>query len=146
MHIARNFTSIRVVVGLFFRLEQDPEKSNNGGSGGDDGGNDDNGMPQSTKVESVEETEKHLTNMDEYIARMEESSDSESEEEQCEAEKQDYRVDIVNDKLVLRMTRGNNSASVGEQELRKKIYHAPDFGLVLPRDLDLDYVKSLLTT
>ena len=49
----------------------------------------------------------------------------------------DYHIDIVNDKLVLRMTRGNNSVSVGEQELRKKIYHAPDFGIALPRDLDL---------
>lgn len=50
----------------------------------------------------------------------------------------------MNDKLVLRLTRGNNSASVGEQELRKKIYHAPDFNVELPQDLDLDYVNSLV--
>lgn len=27
--------------------------------------------------------------------------------------------------------------------LRKKIYHAPDFGVGLPKSLDLEYVKSL---
>ena len=40
-------------------------------------------MPQCPKVESVEETEKRIENIDGYIRRIEESSDSESEEEQC---------------------------------------------------------------
>jgi hypothetical protein len=58
-----------------------PGKPNNNGSDG--GGDDDNGMPQYPKTESVQETEKRIENIDEYIARMEESSDS--EEEECEA-------------------------------------------------------------
>lgn len=43
-------------------------------------------MPEYPKTESVQETEKRIENMDEWIARMEESSDSESEENQCETE------------------------------------------------------------
>jgi len=50
-----------------------PGKPDNSGSGGDD----DNGMPQYPKAESVQETENRVDNIDEYIARMEESSDSE---------------------------------------------------------------------
>ena len=60
----------------------DPGKPDNSGSGGDD----DNGMPQYPKAESVQETENWVDNIDEYIARMEESSDS--EEEQWEATEQ----------------------------------------------------------
>jgi len=32
-----------------------------------------------------------------------------------------------------------------EMTARKKIYHAPDFGVALPDNLDLEYVKSLST-
>lgn len=117
-----------------------PGKPNNG-----DSGDDDNGMPQFPQTESVEKTKERVENIDEYIRRIEESSDSESEEGSCEAEKKGFRVEIANNKLVLRLTRGNNSASVGEQELRKKIYHAPDFNVKLPKNLDLNYVKSLRT-
>jgi hypothetical protein len=59
-----------------------PEKPDNSGSGGDD----DNGMLQYPKAESVQETENRVDKIDEYIARMEESSDS--EEEECEAVQQ----------------------------------------------------------
>jgi hypothetical protein len=34
---------------------------------------------------------------------------------------------------------------IDEMTARKKIYHAPDFGVSLPDSLDLDYVKSLST-
>jgi hypothetical protein len=33
----------------------------------------------------------------------------------------------------------------GEIIVRKKIYHAPDFGVTLPDNINLEYVKSLLT-
>jgi TolA-binding protein len=65
-----------------------PGKPNNNGSDG--GVDDDNGMPQYPKTESVQETEKRIENIDEYIARMEESSDS--EEEQCEATEQKKEI------------------------------------------------------
>ena len=34
---------------------------------------------------------------------------------------------------------------IDEMTARKKIYHAPDFGVALPDNLDLEYVKSLST-
>jgi hypothetical protein len=34
---------------------------------------------------------------------------------------------------------------IDEMTARKKIYHAPDFDVVLPDNLDLEYVKSLST-
>jgi hypothetical protein len=48
-----------------------PGKLNNNGSDG--GVDDDNDMPQYPKTESVQETEKRIENIDESIARMEES-------------------------------------------------------------------------
>ncbi len=65
-----------------------PGKPNNTGSDG--GGDDSNDMPQYPKTESVQETEKRIENIDEYIARMEESSDS--EEEECEATEQKKEI------------------------------------------------------
>lgn len=62
---------------------QGAKKPNNNGSDG--GGDDDKGIPQYPEIESVQETEKRIENIDEYIAKMEESSDS--EEDQCEATK-----------------------------------------------------------
>ena len=59
-----------------------PGKPDNSGSGGDD----DKDMSQYPKVESVQETESRLDDIDKSIARMEESSDSETE--QCEATEQ----------------------------------------------------------
>ena len=34
---------------------------------------------------------------------------------------------------------------IDEMTARKKIYHAPDFGLSLPSNLDLQYVRLLST-
>lgn len=65
-----------------------PGKLNNNGSDG--GVDDDNDMPQYPKTESVQETEKRIENIDESIARMEESQDF--EEEQCEATEQKKEI------------------------------------------------------
>jgi hypothetical protein len=63
-----------------------PGKPDNSGSGGDD---DDKGFPQYSKPETVEETENRIDRIDEYSARMDESSDSEEESEsnQCPVNK-----------------------------------------------------------
>jgi hypothetical protein len=57
-----------------------PGKPNGNGSDGDDGG-----IPKYPKTESIEETERHLYNIDEQIKKLEEvtDSDSESEENEC---------------------------------------------------------------
>ena len=74
---------------------------------------------------------------------MEESSDSETE--QCEVEKTSIDVRIVNNRIIIRTTRGNRSVLIDEKTARIKIYHAPDFGVSLPDNLDLEYVASLST-
>lgn len=68
------------------RALKKPSNNNNGPgkpSSGRDSGDDNDGIPEYPKVESVEETEKRVDRIDEYIARMNELSDSESEEDQC---------------------------------------------------------------
>ena len=84
-HIVRNmdFSS---------RAVKKPSKNNNGpGKPSSDGGDSDDGdfIPEYPKVESVEETENRIDRIDEYIARMDESSDSEEESEsnQCPVNK-----------------------------------------------------------
>lgn len=69
--------------------------SNNDGSGpgkpnGDDSDGDDVGIPKYPKTESIEETESHLSNIDELINKLEEisDSDSETEENQCSIDEQ----------------------------------------------------------
>src|SRR5687767_10720740 len=65
-------------------------KPNNDGSGpgkpnGDSSGGDDGGIPKYPKTESIEETQRHLYNIDEQIKKLEEvtDSDSETEENEC---------------------------------------------------------------
>ena len=71
----------------------EPGKPNNG-SGGDDAN-----VPKYTKPESVEETQRHLSNIDEQINKLEEvtDSDSETEENQCELDEnvKDGKIEIV---------------------------------------------------
>lgn len=70
--------------GLFSRGARKPNNNGQGKPNGSDGGEDDDkDMSQYPKVESVQETESRLDDIDKFIARMEESSDS--EEEECEA-------------------------------------------------------------
>jgi hypothetical protein len=63
-------------------------RSSNDGSGpgknDGPGGDDDSGMPKFPQTQSVQDTQNRLDNIDEYIAKMEETSDS--EEEQCRVE------------------------------------------------------------
>ena len=66
-----------------------PGKPNDNGSGGDDNGNS---VPQYSQPEPVKRTEERIENIDEHIFRMNEMSDSDSEEEQCEAREQ-FQVD-----------------------------------------------------
>ena len=76
---------------LFSRGARKPNNNGQGKPNGSDGsGDDDKDMSQYPKVESVQETESRLDDIDKSIARMEESSDS--EEEECEAREQ-FQVD-----------------------------------------------------
>ena len=65
-----------------------PGKPDNSGSGGDD----DKGIPQYSKPETVKTTEERIENIDEHIYQMNEISESENEEEQCETTEQ-FQVD-----------------------------------------------------
>jgi hypothetical protein len=101
----------------FFRgasKNNDPGKPNNNGSGGD---NDDNDMPQYPKAESVQETENRVENIDEYIARMNEISDSESEEEQCE----------VVERITSVVSKDGSITKVSSSQVRDKGKHIPGF-------------------
>jgi len=59
--------------------------------------------------------------------------------------KNSIEVKIVNDQIILRVIRDDMPFFIDEISARKKIYHAPDFGVALPDNLDLEYVKSLST-
>lgn len=54
-------------------------------------------MPTYPKPESVQDTQQHLANIDEYIRQLETDSDSESEEDQCELDEnvKDAKIEIV---------------------------------------------------
>ena len=52
---------------------------------------------------------------------------------------------IVNGEIIVRITRDDMPFFIDEMAARKKIYHAPDFGVALADNLDLEYVKSLST-
>jgi hypothetical protein len=73
--------------GIFSRKSNNdgpgPGKPNGNGSDGDDGG-----IPNYPQSESVEETQRHLSNIDEQINKLEEvtDSDSETEEDECRLE------------------------------------------------------------
>ena len=73
--------------GIFSRKSHNdgpgPGKPNGNGSDGDDGG-----IPKYPKTESIEETESHLSNIDEQIHQLEEvtDSDSETKEDECRLE------------------------------------------------------------
>ena len=60
------------------------KSSSDSGSGpGKQNGSDDSGMPKFSQIESVDQTKARLDNIDQYINNMEESSDSETEQNQC---------------------------------------------------------------
>nr|YP_010472329.1 hypothetical protein N4L43_pgp003 [Pleurosigma intermedium]UVG41940.1 hypothetical protein [Pleurosigma intermedium] len=54
-------------------------------------------------------------------------------------------VKIVDGQIILLVTRDDMTFSIDEMTARKKIYHAPDFDVALPDNLDLESVKSLST-
>ena len=72
-------------------------------------------MPQYPKGESVKETESRLDDIDKYIARMEESSDS--EEEQCE----------VDEKIIRVVSKDGSITKVSSSQVRDKGKHIPEF-------------------
>lgn len=59
--------------------------------------------------------------------------------------KNSIEVKTVNDQIILRVIRDGMPFFIDEITARKKIYHAPDFGVALPDNLDPEYVKSLST-
>jgi len=52
---------------------------------------------------------------------------------------------VVDGQIILRVVRDDMPFYIDETTARKKIYHAPNFGVALPENLDLGYVKSLST-
>ena len=59
--------------------------------------------------------------------------------------KNNIEVKIIDDQIILRVTRDGMPFFIDEMTARKKIYQAPDFGVALPDNLNLEYVKSLST-
>ena len=59
--------------------------------------------------------------------------------------KNSIEVKIVDGQIILLVTRDDMPFFIDEMTARKKIYHAPDFDVALPDNLDLEYVKSLST-
>jgi hypothetical protein len=59
--------------------------------------------------------------------------------------KNSIEIKIVDGQIILRVTRDDMPFFIDEITARKKIYHAPDFDVALPDNLDLEYVKSLST-
>jgi hypothetical protein len=64
---------------------------------------------------------------------------------QNQKKKNSIEAKIVNDKIILRVIRDDMPFFIDEMTAPKKISHAPDFGVALPDNLDLEYVKSLST-
>jgi hypothetical protein len=131
-----------------------PSNNNNGPGKPSSGGDDNDGIPEYPKVESVEETQKHLENIDEYIRRMEESSNSESEEDQCPIHEQNkagidelpdsseyiYTLETKTAKKALKKVWKNPNAQQEVLEALRKI----DKGELLPRNQkDFKGFKSL---
>lgn len=59
--------------------------------------------------------------------------------------KNSIQAKIVNGEIVVRIMLDDMPFFLYENQFHKKIYHAPEFGVVLPDHLDLEYVKSLPT-
>lgn len=120
-----------------------PGKPDEFGSGGDDG----NDMPQYPKAESVQETENRLDKIDEYIATMDESSDSETEQCELDENVNDAKIEIVYrikenpalvreaeragrdqdaqrslNNLVEQLSLGNRNPGIGTENVFKDIY------------------------
>lgn len=74
LSVPNNRLPLSRVLGVFLVVEQ-----GNNGQGKPNGGDDEKDMSQYPKVESVQETESRLDDIDKFISRMEESSDSEEE-------------------------------------------------------------------
>ena len=138
-----------------------PGKPNGNGSDGDDGG-----IPKYPKTESIEETQRYLSNIDEYIARMEESSDS--EEEQCEAieQKKEIRYRIKEDPGLVRaakeacknsdvqkdvnhleeeLAKGNENPGIGRKPICKGVtqHRGKNGGRLYVRDSDDNEIEIL---
>ena len=131
--------------GLFNNSSKKPSNNGNGNGkpnkGSDSSGEPNsgegkiNGIPKKPNVESVEETRDILENIKMWTSKMEESSDSESEEEEDLVHEQNKRG--VQDPLaILEETYGSNFVPVENGEFKiqdwqaaKKIYHAVCFGL-----------------
>ena len=64
---------------------------------------------------------------------------------QNKKKKNSIEVKIVNGQIIILVTRDNMPFFIDDMTVRKKIYHAPDFDVALPDNLDLEYVKSLST-
>lgn len=58
----------------------------------------------------------------------------------------DYEIrnkGTFNEEYVVRIIRDDMPVFIGESQARKKIYHAPDFGIKLPESFDVNYAEQL---
>jgi len=115
--------------------------SGNGGSNPNNNGDDDrnyNGMPNFSKVESIEETEKRVQNMDKSLQRLknrlndesETESASESEEDQCRMSYEEA-YDLIKKTYVGSLQVTNDYKVTAWQGLKKAYPFQNTFGINL---------------
>ena len=103
--------------GIFSRKSNNdgpgPGKPNGNGSDGDDGG-----IPKYPKAESIEETQRHLSNIDEQIHKLEEvtDSDSETEENQCPIDQPEVNESFKSNSSLKKVTK----RALGNQDVKRE--------------------------
>jgi hypothetical protein len=112
--------------------------SHNGGGNGGGSGNA-GGSPENPNTGSKSDSSSCSVNPTPRFSHQ----SSLSNQKKSKKKKNSAEIKIVDGQLILRLTRDDMPFFIEELAARIKIYHAPDFGVVLPDTLDLDYVKSL---
>jgi len=125
-----------------------PGKPNDDGSDGDDGG-----IPKYPKTESIEETESHLSTIDEQINELEEvtDSDSETEEDQCQIKPPgkfevdfDFELDENGNPTLIIPMKDGSIRRIEFDQTRDKWYHEDRFpNISAPDGFDNQAVRDL---
>jgi hypothetical protein len=133
-------------------------RSNNDGSGpgkpnGDDSDGNDGGIPKYPKTESIEETQIHLSNIDEQINKLEEvtDSDSEIEENQCQIKPPgkfevdfDFELDENGNPTLIIPMKDGSIRRIEFDQTRDKWYHEDLFpNISAPDGFDNQAVRDL---
>jgi hypothetical protein len=125
-----------------------PGKPNGDGSDGDDGG-----IPKYPKTESIEETQRHLSNIDELTNKLEEitDSDSETEENQCQIKPPgkfevdfDFELDENGNPTLIIPMKDGSIRRIEFDQTRDKWYHEDLFpNISAPDGFDNQAVRDL---